>query len=118
MTASTFNLIQGADFPEQRFPPPREWTESYRGTVSRGRAVMASSRVVICGLARNVGELLPLTIARIERLGNLFADYRVLLYENDSSDDTPEQLAQWAASSERVVIISETLDRPRHESVR
>jgi len=116
MIASTQALNAG--FPEQRFPPHREWSRAYSATVSSGQSHMAALRVVICGLARNIFDVLPLTIARIENLGRLFADYRVLIYENDSDDATPQQLAHWALTNERVVVISETRDRPRHESIR
>ena len=51
---------------------------------------MRQSRTVICGLARNIATHLPGTMARIERLGSMFADYRVLVYENDSTDATRE----------------------------
>jgi hypothetical protein len=42
----------------------------------------------------------------------------VFLYENDSTDDTPAQLARWAAANNRVVVVSEVCHKPRHESVR
>lgn len=107
-----------SDFSEQRFPPAAARAEHYRRTVHRGRLEMARSRVVLCGLARNVADVLPLTIARIERLGEMFADYRVFLFENDSEDDTPGQIADWAAANDRVQYLSEACGRPRHESIR
>src|SRR5262245_10427604 len=116
--ASILQSVHSAEFPEERYAPPRDLATSYRSTVQRGREAMAGSRAVICGLARNIGGLLPLTIARIERLGRMFADYRVFLYENDSTDDTPRQLAQWAALNPRVAVVSETCHKPRHASVR
>jgi len=111
-------LVPTADFPEERFAPRRERSAAYRAAVERGRAAMGRSRVAICGLARNVEAYLPLTIARIERLGRMFADYRVFIYENDSTDATPRQLAQWAASNRRVEVVSETRHLPRHPAVR
>jgi hypothetical protein len=107
-----------ADFPEEQFPPAAWLADSYDEAVERGRRAMAGSRAVLCGLARNVGQILPLTMARLERLGAMFGDYRIFLYENDSEDDTPRQLAAWAAADRRVVIRSETRGLPRHPSIR
>jgi hypothetical protein len=118
MIASTPGVTGDADFPERRFQPQQKWLAAYRESVACGWSRMAGSRIVFCGLARNVGDLLPATIARIERLAESFADYRVLIYENDSDDSTPAQLAQWAATNRRVVVISETRRRPRHDSIR
>lgn len=107
-----------APFAEHQFQPSRGQTDAYRDAVRRGREVMADARIVLCGLARNVAELLPLTRARLEQTGAMFADYRVLLYENDSTDNTARQLAEWAEQNERVVVVSERRDRPQHASVR
>lgn len=49
---------------------------------------MANSHVAFAGLARNLGHIVSLTIRRRERLASLFADYRIIVYENDSIEDT------------------------------
>ncbi len=79
---------------------------------------MRGARIVICGLARNVAAHLPRTKARIERLGSMFADYRVLVYENDSADATPGILNRWAAGNHRVTAISQRRGKELHGSVR
>ncbi len=58
---------------------------------------MRQQRVVMAGLARNVAHILGQTIRRVEHLGSQFGDYRVVIYENDSSDATRERLRSWAA---------------------
>ena len=79
---------------------------------------MARRRVVLCGLARNVAHVLPHTIERIERLGDMFADYRVVIYENDSHDETLELLHSWQGESNRVDILSECRNDPVNLPVR
>ncbi|MFC1758393.1 hypothetical protein ACFL2H_06445, partial [Planctomycetota bacterium] len=68
--------IESDYFPEQMFPASPDVGKSYLGDTARGYARMASKRVVIGGLARNIGGILDTTIARMERLGRMFADYR------------------------------------------
>src|SRR3569832_512122 len=95
-------------FPEANFPPPGELQAEYERRVLLGRQRMSSSTAVISGLARNVAGILPRTIARIKQIGAMFANYRVVLYENDSHDDTPRLLSDWAARNPRVHV---TLER-------
>lgn len=80
--------------------------------VARGYRRMSESRVVLCGLARDVAGVLPRTIARLESLGERFADYQVVIYENDSVDETRATLARWAHRNPRVHVESEVLNAP------
>jgi hypothetical protein len=108
----------GAVFPEQAFPPPACHAEDYFAACRRGYGLMAETRVAITGLARNLGHVLPLTIQRLENLGRCFADYRVVIYENDSSDDTRLVLARWARGNPRVHVVAEVLDDPVNPATR
>jgi hypothetical protein len=116
---STFaSAPQSAVFPERRFSPHADGSESYFAAVKSGRTAMRQARTVICGLARNIASHLPSTMARIERLGSMFADYRVLVYENDSIDATPAILNRWAETNQRVTAISQRRGKEQHGSVR
>jgi hypothetical protein len=108
----------GPVFPEHAFPPGADRAEDYFAACRRGYALMAESRVAITGLARNVGAILPLTIQRIENLARCFADSRVIVYENDSTDDTRLVLARWARGNRRVEAVSEVLDDPVNPTTR
>ena len=105
-------------FPEGEFPPSRERQANYEQRVALGHRRMAGQTVVICGLARDVAWLLPFTIARIERLGAMFADYRVVIYENDSRDDTKQLLTAWAARNPRVHVTQEDRGDPVNPNAR
>ena len=85
----------------------------YRSMVARGLERMGNKRAVICGLARDLAHVLPATIERIEKLGDRFADYRVVVYENDSKDATLSLLHRWAMVNHRVNVLSEL----RHDPV-
>src|SRR2546422_11402748 len=61
-------------------------------------------KVLICGVCRDIAEDGLLTsIEIVEKMGSLFDDYRVIIYENNSSDDTPYILNQWAERNTKVV---------------
>ena len=73
-------------FPEDWFPPAQYLAQEYGKRVRIGRERMAAGRAVFCGIARDVEREIPSALARIELLGAAFADYRAIVYENDSSD--------------------------------
>lgn len=108
----------GPVFPEDAFPPRPDFAEAYLAACRRGYAVMAETRVVITGLARDVGGILPLTIRRVENLARCFADWRVVVFENDSQDETRPLLSAWAGAESRVHVTSQRLDDPVNPTTR
>lgn len=54
-----------------------------------------SKKVVIVGAARDIAPMFSRTEKAWQVLTAPFTDYRIFVYENDSSDDTPRLLAQW-----------------------
>ena len=100
-------LYRRVDFPEDHFPA--DDGARFRDKTRRGYEKMKRASLIICGITRNDGETLPLTIRRIEKTGSLFGDYRVVVFENDSTDQTPTLLRQWEAQNARVTILSESL---------
>ena len=68
---------------------------------------MSSTTAVISGLARDVAGILPLTMARIEQIGAMFDDYRAVIYENDSRDETARLLTDWAKRNPKVNVTIE-----------
>lgn len=107
-----------ADFPEHLFPCRAELRDEYQSRLEVGRERMAQRRLVICGLCRDVRHFLPRFASRVERLGSLFQDYRVVLFENDSRDATLEFLQDWQRANSRVQILTETLGNIRYPQIR
>ena len=107
-----------SSFAESEFPVLEPQREAYAARVEAGRTFMRARTVVICGLCRDVRHWLPRTRARIERLGAMFRDYAVVLYENDSQDDTVAYLRDWQRDNPRVHVLSESLGYPRYPQVR
>ena len=107
-----------ADFSEHKFPCRPEFQAEYSRRIEIGRQRMSQRRVVICGLCRNVRHFLPKFAARVERLGAMFRDYRVVLFENDSTDATLEFLQDWRQLNDRVHVLSERLGTIRYPQIR
>src|SRR6266436_1294706 len=69
--------------------------------------------VIICGICRNVSTTLDVSIRNIEQLGSRFKDYAVVIYENNSTDDTSAKLSAWANVNPHVLFLTETLSKKR-----
>ena len=56
-------------------------------------------------MIRDVAGRVPLIREKVERLGEAFADYVVLIVENDSKDGTRRLLLEWAARNPKVKVL-------------
>jgi hypothetical protein len=72
-----------------------------------GSSQMLKHKIVIAGITRDNGKDLPVSIKYIEHLGSFFKDYRVILFENDSQDNSKSILKIWSESNKKVKIISQ-----------
>lgn len=68
------------------------------------------TKVVICCISRDDFFGLGVNRAQVEDLGQHFADYRVIVAENDSSEAFRAELRAWAATNPRVKVLSKTFN--------
>lgn len=81
-----------------------------------GQAVIPE-KVLICGVCRNVESQLPYTMKIMQDIGGLFEDYRIIVYENNSTDRTSKMLNNWMRYNSRVVVKSEFVGKSELEKV-
>jgi hypothetical protein len=111
-------LLDEIRFDEHLFPARPECAHEYSKKVSLGYDRMQQTSAVLVGLARNVAPILPATMLRMELLGETFADYRIVLFENDSTDQTIPLLSAWSHANPKVEILSESLGAPVSRPIR
>jgi hypothetical protein len=75
-----------------------------------GKEKMKNSSLSICSIVRDCGMNLKNNIPRIELLRTLFKDSEVIVFENDSKDNTLEVLRNWERSSSKINIFSEVFN--------
>ena len=78
--------------------------------------------MIIAGVSRDSAFGVENAIKNIEQLGGNFNEYAVIIYENNSSDETPRLYADWASKNPFVDFISEILPqeelaKPRTERI-
>jgi hypothetical protein len=70
---------------------------------------VSNDKIVIIGTGKNIEPSLTAMQLKIEQVGNNFKDYRVFIYENNSTDKTAELLKAWTHKNPKVTVMSETL---------
>jgi hypothetical protein len=68
-------------------------------------------KVLICGVCKNTEQGFANAMTSAEKVGSEFLDYRVIIYENDSKDQTKELFQDWAQKNPKVIFISENLTK-------
>jgi len=74
-------------------------------------------KVVICGVCRDVAERVPYSMRIMENIGHLFQDYRIIVYENNSTDATPQLLREWQERNPKVFALTEHIDKDTLEKI-
>ena len=91
--------------PDLALPVDYEFAGAYADAVCEGALVAVRSKVAIVGLARNIAGILPLTRQRIAETVRHFAKWKLVVFENDSTDGTKQELEQWAADDPEHVVV-------------
>jgi hypothetical protein len=87
------------------FTIPENLKEKYYSSVSSGFNSSKLKKVVFAALVRDVEERLPQIEKKVEKMGKIFKDYRVLIVENDSKDGTRKYLLNWAKRNPKITIL-------------
>lgn len=96
------------------------YEENYVKQINDGITILQNSNITILSLVRNVENVLE---KNIDLLVSFFTKYEanvnILLYENDSVDDTKNILEKLKEKySDKLTFISENLDRPHYGTVK
>lgn len=86
--------------------------------LNQGKNVLKHHKVIICGILRDTAAELPWVIRYVEMTGDLFKDYKVVVFENDSKDETKKILLTWAFQNSRVTYLSKNYDLRRRPSLK
>ena len=65
---------------------------------------LKEKEVVICSIVRNAKRGLERNVPVVHALCSRFRDYRIVIFENDSTDGTDRFLEKWAAQDQKVSV--------------
>ena len=72
-------------------------------------------KVIICGIVQNVEKKIIYNLENVKKLGKFFTDYRVVIYENNSTDNTKKILSNYL--DDKINIIMENIDIKKENSI-
>lgn len=72
-------------------------------------AALQNEKVLICGVAKNCEEGFEEFIQNVLNLSERVKDYKVIVYENNSKDQTKNLYGSWSKCSNKILFVSEDL---------
>lgn len=72
-------------------------------------------KALICGVCKDIAPRVPYSMRIMEKIGALFEDYRIIAYENNSSDETPRLIREWQEANKKVLGITESVSKTELE---
>ena len=84
---------------------------------NKGRLRTNSLRVLIFGMVRDCSKTLQHNISAIEAIGSHFADYRIIVLENNSKDRTKEVLQEWQQQNNKVTAYLNDFDEEKYKLI-
>lgn len=84
---------------------PVEKRKRYEKKLAKGIKEASNNSVLMIGMCRDIEERIPMIMDKVEALGKLFKDYKVLILENDSKDHTRSLLFKWRKRNPRINIL-------------
>lgn len=105
MTYVNFNKIV---FPERY--KIKQYDENIKNNLNEneynGYLTAKKSKIVICTLARNNSKAVDDMKVKMETIGKYFHEYKIVIFENDSSDNTRELLIDWTKQNNNVKLLN------------
>lgn len=74
-------------------------------------------KALICGICKDVAQFLSDEIRIFEKIGALFEEYRIIIYENNSTDKTQHILREWMKRNSKIRIQFECLTPTELEQI-
>jgi hypothetical protein len=84
----------------------RTYTCNYNSNyLIEGKEFLSTKNVAICGLVRDNGDRINNNMKEVKKIASYFNDYRVLIVENDSEDDTRDILLDWTSRDDKIKVL-------------
>jgi len=90
---------------------------SFDSLYENGLEVIRDKRVIFCGMVRDCGNAVKKNISTIESIAALFYDYRIVVIENNSQDNTKDVLNSWQKSNNKVTAICNDFDESKYKEL-
>jgi glycosyltransferase involved in cell wall biosynthesis len=80
--------------------------------VLKGKTIASNKKIVFCGLCRNIEKMIGKNIQLLELLGRQFDDFKIILFENDSEDQTRQIIKSYSETIPNLILLDCGPDNP------
>lgn len=94
-----------------------EFTEQYNFRIEKGKNFLTQNKICIIGLTRNTSSVIVNTLSSLIDLGTKAKDYKIVLFENDSSDDTVKIINSLRERNTHIELLTEIYNKPQYGTV-
>lgn len=77
----------------------------FKTHVKNGYSIMRESTIVFSGLCINIEKNIPTLKIRVDHLSNYFKEYKFVIFENDSTDNTRSLLKKWSLENPNIKLV-------------
>jgi hypothetical protein len=82
-----------------------EYPKKVFDDIEKGKKIAQTTTIAICGLCRNTEESLQKMKKKLVNIGEKFKDYEIIVFENDSKDNTRKLLKEWTKENVKVTLL-------------
>lgn len=95
------------------------YQDQYNQKIEKGIEYLKNSKIVIVGLCRNLEKRIISNLEKINTLlDNKCLEYKIILFENDSIDNTKEHISNYQQQNKNIILLSENYNRPHFGSIK
>ena len=98
---------------QELLPPSKEFINKYNQYINIGKNFLSTKKIVILGLARNIDSSIEHSITKLVDFAKNSKEYKIIIFENDSQDNTREILNNLKKDNSNIITIYETHNRPQ-----
>lgn len=100
-------------------PVQNIYKNEYQLLSNAGKELLINKKVAVVGLCRNCSSWIQNNINQIvETFENYTKEYKIILFENDSIDQTKEKITELTKNNSNIILLSETFNRPQFGTVK
>jgi hypothetical protein len=81
------------------------YPEEFKKQAKIGRNIAKKKKIVFAGLMRNIENNVKAVVKKLKFIGKHFKNYKIVLFENDSTDDTRKIVKKQALKNKNIILL-------------
>jgi hypothetical protein len=82
-----------------------KYTSEDKNIIEKGKKRAENTKMVIYTLCRNISKEFDKSKKQLEDIGKLFKEYKIIVFENDSNDNSRDLLKNWTKENKNIILL-------------